>query len=125
MNPQRQGLPAGTRLGKWAGLTLGPFAAVVDQQVLVTLVYASCPAQSREWVTGVALICAFIAMAGAFLSLRVLRQLSTAATEVQQTLDLRARTDRFVALMSVLVAAMSLAFIVFGTPAGWILRCER
>jgi hypothetical protein len=35
------------------------------------------------------------------------------------------RTDRFIAALSMLLAAISILAIVFGTTAGVILRCER
>jgi hypothetical protein len=36
-----------------------------------------------------------------------------------------ARTDRFLAALSMLLAGISILAIVFGTTAGLILRCER
>jgi hypothetical protein len=120
MSVQRQTSSARLRAGKWAGLALGPLAALADQQIVATTVFARCPENSVALTLGVGFACALVAGLGAALSWRA-RQ----ATPHAPTTDLTLRTDRFIATLSAVFAMMCLLFILFATPAGLILRCER
>jgi NADH:ubiquinone oxidoreductase subunit 5 (subunit L)/multisubunit Na+/H+ antiporter MnhA subunit len=120
MTRERRSFSLQRVLGKWAGLLAGVLAWFADQQVVAATVYAACPAHSLAFVAGVGAACALLAAAGGAVSSRV-RHALPAGEETSAT----ARTDRFIATMSVLVAALSFLAIVFATPAALFLRCER
>jgi hypothetical protein len=122
MNPQRENIPLHLRLGKWAGLIAGSAAWGIEQQVLSTTVYTRCPEGSAALATSVAILCALFALVGGFVSWRAMRQLPVSSPTEP---DLRTHADRFIAVLSIMMAVMGLLAIAFGTPAGWILRCGR
>lgn len=109
-----------TRFGKWSGAWLGTLAWVADQQIVSWAAYASCPPRSHALAIGVGVACAVLALLGGWHSFQVYRALP-AGEEASAS----RRTDRFIALLSVLLACISLLAIIFGTTAGVILRCER
>jgi hypothetical protein len=71
-------------------------------------------------VVALGVTCAVTAAAGGYFSLHALRQLPTASHASHSV-----KTDRFIATLSLLMACFSVLAIIFGTPAGLILRCER
>jgi hypothetical protein len=107
------------RFGKWSGAWLGVSAWFADHQIVSMTAFAKCPVHSHAFVVGVGAACALVALIGGLHSWRVWRTLPTS------TADDSTRTDRFIAALSMLLAALSLLAIVFGTAAGVILRCER
>jgi hypothetical protein len=117
---KRQTFSPRLRFTKWAGFYFGTFAALADQQIVSTFVYARCPVQNDALVIGVGAVCAVIGLFGAFLSLRARQSLpkgDLASADV--------RVDRFIATLSGVFALFCVLFIVFATPAGLILQCER
>jgi hypothetical protein len=120
MTQKRQTFSIRTRFGKWAGSWLGASAWFADQQIVAATAYAKCPASSYEFVTTVGVVCAAVAILGAWLSWRA-RQMLPAG----ETASASFRTDRFIATLSLLLAVIALLAIIFGTAAGLILRCER
>jgi hypothetical protein len=121
MNPQRDNLPLSVRFGKWAGLFTGSIGWGLEQQILSTTIYTSCPVEIKSFASIVAAACAILALTGGLFSWHALRSLPHSAPDS----DLRTHTDRFIALCSILMTIIGVIAIVFGTPAGWILRCER
>jgi len=119
MNPQRENLPLNVRFGKWAGLFSGSMAWGLEQQILSTTAYTSCPPGANVLATTVAVVCALVAIAGGLLSWRAMRALPESAPQS----DVRLHADRFIAVMSMMMAVMGVLAIAFGTPAGWIVRC--
>ncbi|HET9445439.1 MAG TPA: hypothetical protein VFO35_04225 [Steroidobacteraceae bacterium] len=107
------------RFGKWSGAWLGVSAWFADQQLVSMTAFAKCPVHSHAFVVGVGAVCAVVALIGGLHSWRVWRALP------ESTADDLARTDRFIAALSILLAILSLLAIIFGTAAGVILRCER
>jgi hypothetical protein len=99
-------------IAKWSGAWLGAVAWFADQQIVATTAYANCPAYSRELALGVGIGCALLAVAGGWHSWRARQALP-------------AEGERFIATISVLLAAISILAILFGTTAGVVLRCER
>lgn len=120
MLSERQTFSARLRYGKWAGLYMGPLAAFANQQIVATIVYADCPAHSAALVLGVGAACAAIGLLGALVSWRTRQALPS-----EHTASAALRTDRFIATLSAIFAVICMLLTVFGTPAGWILRCER
>jgi hypothetical protein len=120
MSNERTVAPRLTRFAKWSGAWLGTLAWILDQQVVSWATYASCPPRSHALAVGVGAVCAVLALLGGWHSFQVYRALP-AGEEVSAS----RRTDRFIAVLSVLLACISLLAIVFGTTAGVILRCER
>ena len=120
MSVERQTFSARLRFGKWVGLWLGLLAAFADQQIVANTVYARCPDNSQTFVLGVGGVCAVIALLGAAVSWRT-RQ----ALPAESTASHALQTDRFIATLSAVFAAVCLLVIVFGTSAGLVLRCER
>jgi hypothetical protein len=112
--------PRLTRFAKWSGAWLGTLAWVVDQQVVSWTAYASCPPRSHTLAVGVGLVCGVVAILGGWHSLHVYR-----SHPPGEDAGANRRTDRFIAMLSVLLACISLLAIIFGTTAGVILRCER
>jgi hypothetical protein len=108
------------RFGKWSGAWLGTLAWIADQQIVSMKAYASCPPHSHALAVGVGLACAVLAVIGGLRSWQVWRALPAGPAGGDQT-----RTDRFIAALSMLLAAISILAILFGTTAGVILRCER
>jgi hypothetical protein len=119
MSAERRTRPLLDRFGKWSGAWLGVSAWFADQQIVSTTVFAKCPVHSHAFVIGVGAVCALIALIGGVHSWRVWQTLPAS------TADDQTRTDRFIAALSMLLAAISLLAIVFGSAAGVILRCER
>jgi hypothetical protein len=108
------------RCGKWSGAWLGTLAWFADQQIVSMTAYTSCPPRSHAFAVGVGLACAVLAVTGGLHSWLIWRALPAGPTVGDHT-----RTDRFIAALSMLLAAISILAIVFGTTAGVILRCER
>jgi hypothetical protein len=108
------------RFAKWSGAWLGMFAAAADQQVVSWTVYASCPPRTHALAIAVGAVCAAIALLGGCHSLRMYLALPPG-----EHAGATRRTDRFIAAVSVLLAVFALLYIIFGTTAGLILRCER
>jgi hypothetical protein len=108
------------RFGKWSGAWLGTLAWVADQQIISMTVYANCPARTHALAVGVGAACALLALFGGCQSWRVYRALPAG-----ESASASRRTDRFIAAISMLLAAIGILAIVFGTTAGVILRCER
>ena len=120
MSAERHKLSPWHRFGKWSGAWLGTLAWIADQQIVSMTAYASCPPRSQALALGVGLACAVLAVTGGLHSWQAWRVLPAGPTA-----DDRTRTDRFIAVLSMLLAAISILAIVFGTTAGVILRCER
>jgi hypothetical protein len=120
MNTTRQTFSARIRFGKWAGAWLGALAWFADQQLVSMTAYANCPVRTHEFTVSVAVGCILLACAGAWASWRARRALPDNSTASPSL-----KTDRFIATMSLAIAALSILAIVFGTAAGVILRCER
>jgi hypothetical protein len=120
MSAQRHGYSPWIRFGKWSGGWLGTLAWVADQQIVSMTAYASCPPRSQALAVGVGLACGLLALVGGLHSWRAWRVLPAGPTVGDHT-----RTDRFIAVLSMLLASISILAIVFGTTAGVILRCER
>jgi hypothetical protein len=108
------------RFGKWSGAWLGVLAWFADQQIVSMTVFAKCPANSHAFVIGIGAVCAIVALLAGLHSWSIWRALPAGPGA-----DDRARTDRFVAALSMLLAGISILAIVFGSAAGVILRCER
>ena len=121
MNPQRANIPLSLRFGKWAGFFSGSMGWGLEQQILSTLVYTSCPPGVSSVAAAVTIVCAAIALGGGLLSLHALRALPGAPARS----DVRAQVDRFIAICSIMMAVLGVFAIAMGTSAGWILRCER
>jgi nitrate reductase gamma subunit len=119
MSTQRQSVPLSMRFGKWSGALLGGIAWFADQQIIATTAFANCPAYSRELAVAVGAGCGLVALLGGLHSWHVRRTLS------EDDPSSTARTDRFIATISLLLAVISILAIVFGTTAGVIFRCER
>jgi hypothetical protein len=119
MNPQRENLPLDVRFGKWAGLFCGSMGWGLEQQILSTTAFTACPPGANVLATTVAVVCAVIAIAGGLWSWRALRSLPESAPQS----DVRLHSDRFIAVMSMMMAVFGVLAIAFGTPAGWIVRC--
>lgn len=120
MSSERRSLPSKRAVGKWVGLFAGVTAWVADQQIVATTVYAGCPARSMLFVLGVGAACLCLAVGGGVISWRVLNALPAA-----EKASVSARTDRFIATLSVFMATICALAIVFASSAGLILRCER
>jgi hypothetical protein len=120
MSSERTVAPRLTRFAKWSGAWLGTLAWAADQQVVSWITYANCPPRTHALALGVGVICAAVALLGGWHSFLVYRALPSG----EEVSAIR-RTDRFIALLSVLLACISLLAIIFGTTAGVILRCER
>jgi hypothetical protein len=120
MSAEREESSPWKRFGKWSGAWLGTLAWIADQQIVSMMVYANCPPRSHALAVGVGVACALLALTGGLHSWRVWRVLPAGPIVGDHT-----RTDRFIAALSVLLAAISILAIVFGTTAGVILRCER
>lgn len=120
MAVQRQTASTRTRIGKWMGVALGAFAVAVDQQVASITVYARCPDHSTTFVLGLGVFCFLLALLGAGISAQVRRTL-----RADEEADVFARTDRFIATLSVAFACVSALVILFGTAASLFLQCER
>ena len=117
---KRQSFSARLRFAKWAGFYLGTLAALADQQIISTSVYARCPVQVDVFVLSVSAVCALIGSIGAFISLRARQSLPK-----DEDASTVMRADRFIATLSGVFALFCVLFIIFATPAGMILRCER
>jgi hypothetical protein len=120
MSSERTVAPRLTRFAKWSGAWLGTLAWVVDQQVVAWTAYASCPPRIHALAIGVGLACGVVALLGGWHSFHLYR-----ALQAGEEVSAGRRTDRFIAMLSVLLAGISLLAIIFGTTAGVILRCER
>jgi hypothetical protein len=107
------------RIGKWLGLLTGAAAWALDQQIIATAAYARCPAKLDSVLLLTAVSCALLALVGGVVSLRVWQALPAAASASHTD-----RVDRFIAALSVLLAGVSLLFIVFSSAAAFILGCE-
>jgi hypothetical protein len=108
------------RFGKWSGAWLGTLAWFADQQIMSMTVYASCPPRTHALALGVGAVCALLALIGGLHSWGVYRSLPAG-----EDTSAGRRTDRFIAVLSVLLACIAILAIIFGTTAGVILRCER
>jgi hypothetical protein len=117
---QRQTFSVRARFGKWAGFFFGTLAALADQQIISTSVYARCPEQSAAFVVSIGAVCALIGLIGAAMSFRVRQSLPK-----EQTASAALRADRFIATLAGAFALFCVLFIIFATPAGMILGCER
>jgi nitrate reductase gamma subunit len=108
------------RFGKWAGLFAGGLGWFADQQINAITAWTRCPVEVRTLVITVGVSCALLAIAGGWISFATLRRLpdKTHASD-------SSKTDYFIATLSVLMATFSVLAVIFGTPAGLILRCER
>jgi hypothetical protein len=120
MSSERSSLPTTRSIGKWVGLFAGVAAWVADQQIVAATVYARCPPRSTLFVLVVGIACFSLAVGGGLISWWVRSGLPSA-----ETASASARTDRFIATLSIFMAAISALAIVFGTTAGFLLRCER
>jgi hypothetical protein len=120
MSVERQTFSTKLRIGKWLGFILGTMAALADQQITATTIYARCPVRSDLFVISVGAVCAAIGMIGAFISWRTRQELPS-----EESASASLRTDRFVATLSAVFALFCVLFILFATVAGLILRCER
>jgi hypothetical protein len=120
MTAERSTATRWSRFAKWSGAWLGTFAWVADQQVVAMIAFASCPPRSHALAVGVGAACALVALCGGWQSWRVYR-----AQPAGDSASASRRTDRFIAAISMLLAAIGILAIVFGTTAGVILRCER
>jgi hypothetical protein len=120
MSNERRTVPMRIRVGKWSGLWCGAFAAFVDQQVVSQTIYTKCPEGSMQFALTVGAVCALIAVFGAAFSGVTYRTLPRSDEG-----SASARTDRFIAALSILMACFALLFIIFASPAGLFLRCER
>ena len=120
ISTERRTIPMRTRIGKWSGLWCGAFAAFVDQQVVAQTIYTKCPEGSTQFALAVGVVCALIAVFGAVYSGATYRTLPSSEEG-----SARARTDRFIAMLSILMACFALLYIIFASPAGLFLRCER
>lgn len=117
---ERRTVPMRIRIGKWSGLWCGALAALLDQQVVSQSIYTKCPPQSTQFTLLVGALCLAIGLFGAIFSAATYLRLPSAATG-----SASARTDRFIAALSVLMACFAVVFILFASSAGWFLRCER
>lgn len=120
MSNERRTVPMRIRVGKWSGLWCGALAAFVDQQVVSQTIYTKCPEGSLQFALTVGVICALISAFGAVFSGFIYLKLPSSEEG-----SASARTDRFIAALSILMACFALLFIIFGSSAGWFLRCER
>lgn len=120
MAVRRQTFSAKLRIGKWLGMVLGAIAALGHHQIVTNTVFARCPVHSEPFVVGMGIFWGLVALIGALGSLRT-RQ----ALPKEETADASLRTDRFIATLSMIFAVLCALFILFATPAGLILRCER
>ena len=108
------------RFGKWSGAWLGTLAWVADQQIMSWTVFASCPPRTHALAVGVGAVCAVLALIGGLHSWSVYRALPPG-----DEASASRRTDRFIAVLSIALACISILAIIVGTTAGVILRCER
>jgi hypothetical protein len=120
MSAERQQYSPWKRFGKWSGAWLGTLAWIADQQIVSMTAYANCPPRSQAFAVGVGLACAVLALIGGLHSWGIWRVLPA-----RPKADDHTRTDRFIAALSMLLAAISILAIAFGTTAGVIFRCER
>jgi hypothetical protein len=120
MSAERHNWSSCIRFGKWSGGWLGTLAWVADQQIVSMTAFTNCPPRSHALVVAVGVACGLLALVGGLHSWRVWRVLPAGTIVGDHT-----RTDRFIAALSMLLAAISILAIIFGTTAGVILRCER
>jgi hypothetical protein len=120
MQPERRSFSVKRAFGKWAGMLAGALAWFADQQVVATTVYAACPTRSIALVAGVGAACLLLAATGGAISWRVRQSLPPG-----ELASASARTDRFIATLCACFAVISILAILFATPAGLFLRCER
>ena len=117
---ERSTVPMRIRIGKWSGLWCGAVAAFVDQQVVAQTIYTKCPEGSTQFAFIVGAVCALISLFGAVFSAATYWNLPSSAEG-----SASARTDRFIAALSVLMACFALLFVIFASSASLFLRCER
>jgi hypothetical protein len=108
------------RIGKWSGLWCGALAALIDQQVVSQTIYTKCPVTTPQLALTVGLLCALLSLFGAIFSAITYRRLPSSEEG-----SASARTDRFIAALSILMACFALVFVIFASSAGLFLRCER
>ena len=116
---ERSTIPMRIRIGKWSGLWCGVLAAFIDQQVVSQTVYTKCPPESTHLALTVGALCALLALFGAIFSATTYRNLPG-----REDASASARTDRFIAALSVLMGCFGFLYILFASPAGLFLRCE-
>jgi hypothetical protein len=120
ISTERRTIPMRTRIGKWSGLWCGAAAAFLDQQVVAQTIYTKCPEGSTQFALTVGMVCALISLFGAVFSAVTYRNLPSSEDG-----SASARTDRFIAALSILMACFALLFVIFASSAGLFLRCER
>lgn len=120
MDAAREKLSTYVRYGKWAGLCGGVLALIAHQQIASSWVYTRCPTHPSVLVFTTATICGLISIATGVWSWSV-RQ----ALRHDPDAHLTVNTDRFIASLSAVFAAVIVMFIVFSSAAVLFLRCER
>jgi hypothetical protein len=119
ISTERRTIAMRVRIGKWSGLWCGVVAAFLDQQLVVQTIYTKCPPQSTQFALLVGALCIALSLAGGIVSAAVYRQLPSSEQG-----SASARTDRFIAAMSALMAFLAILFVIFASSAGLFLRCE-
>jgi hypothetical protein len=117
---ERRTVPMKVRIGKWSGLWCGALAALLDQQIVSQTMYTKCTEQSTQFTLLVGAVCIGLGLFGAIFSASVYRSLPGRADA-----SASARTDRFIAALSILMACFAVLFVIFGSSASFFLRCER
>jgi hypothetical protein len=117
---ERRTVPMKVRVGKWSGLWCGALAALLDQQIVSQTMYTKCTEQSTQFTLLVGAVCVALGLFGAIFSASVYRELPRSAES-----SASARTDRFIAALSILMACFAVLFVIFGSSASFFLRCER
>jgi len=120
MSNERRTVPMRIRIGKWIGLWCGVAAAFIDQQLVSQSVYTKCTAESTQLVLTVGTFCALLTLLGTIFSAVTYKNLPSSEDG-----SASARTDRFIAALSVLMGVFALLYVIFASPAGLFLRCER
>ena len=120
MDSAREQLSRRVRYGKWAGGYGAVVALIAHQQIAASWIYTSCPENPGALVLTLAAICATIAMAGGAWSLHIFRSL-----QGDNAILVATKTDRFIAAVAALLAAIIVVFILFSSVAVLFLQCER
>jgi hypothetical protein len=120
ISTERRTIPMHIRIGKWSGLWCGAVAAFIDQQAVSQTIYTKCPVGTTQFTLIVGASCFFLALFGAIFSTLTYRQLPSSEES-----SASARTDRFIAGLSILMACFAILFVIFASSAGLFLRCER
>jgi hypothetical protein len=101
----------------WAGLVIGPFAWLLQQQLLSAGAFAACAASTQRNVISAGIACAVMASIGAGLSWWGRERLPRGEAPD----DVGSR--RFIADMSILLAGFSIAVIAVGSWVRLELEC--